>query len=288
MKKTKIMLLGAYGMLGTSLSKFLIKKEYDIYRCGEKKRSAYDFDALDINKLKEIVDQIKPDFIINLIALTNVDLCEKNYNKAFELNSRIPYNISLLSEYYQFNFIHISTDQIYSGKGPHKEENFNPINVYSRSKLEGEKFVISAGGLVLRTNFVGRSFSEERNSFTDWLVLKGKQKKEFKLFDDVIFSPLHLSNLNKFIELSLNNFISGCFNLGSSSYISKAEFGVRFLRNLNYSFDFAKICSIKESLLVAERPLDMSLNIEKVKQNFPWVAPNIDEIIFLCTEEYIN
>ena len=108
------------------------------------------------------------------------------------------------------------------------------------------------------------------------------------LFNDVIFSPLHLSNLNKFIELSFNNFVSGCFNLGSSSFISKAEFGVRFLSNLNYSLDFAKICSIKESFIVAERPLDMSLNIEKVKQNFPWIAPNIDEIIFLCSEEYIK
>ena len=53
--------------------------------------------------------------------------------------------------------LHLSTDQVYSGKGPHRENFTNPINNYGKTKLKGEGFVKKINGCILRTNFVGKS-----------------------------------------------------------------------------------------------------------------------------------
>ena len=54
------------------------------------------------------------------------------------------------------HLIQISTDQIYSGKGPHKESKIKLINHYARTKYNGEKEALKIKSTILRTNFIGK------------------------------------------------------------------------------------------------------------------------------------
>lgn len=286
---SKVLIIGAYGLLGTTLSDYLKKKKYIVFKAGTSEKSDYTFDASKKDLLEKNIHTINPNYVINLSAITNVDYCESNSAKAFLVNTEIPKNISLLANLFNFKFIHISTDQVYSGKGPHIEEITNPLNIYSKSKLAGEEAVLKCEGIILRTNFVGKSKTEDRISFTDWLFANAKNNLEnMTLFDDVFFNPIHIDELCNFIYIVLQNFKSGIFNVGSSDSISKAEFGLQFLKKFEFRTSLISITSIEDSKLKAVRPKDMSMNINKTAKSFNWIAPSMNNTISSCIEEYIN
>jgi len=282
----KVLIIGAYGLLGTALSSFLSKNGFNVLRSGRKEFSEINLDALDINSLENNINNLKPDYIINLAAITDVDFCESNKIEAFSINTDIPKNISKLKNKYSYRFIHISTDQVYQGNGPHKESETNPINIYSKSKLKGEDFVLENGGVILRTNFVGKSKNKERKSFTDWLFENAKNNKKFSLFSDVNFNPVHINDLCEIISVIAKDFQTGCFNLGSRGKITKAEFGIIFLKNLKFDTSSIRICSVKESYLKANRPFDMTMDVSKISKNFNKHLPTIKETIDKCIKEY--
>ena len=144
----KVVILGANGFLGLHLYNYL-KQKNNVLKCGRSKDHDIILKKIVKDKLSEVLQKTIPDVIINLIALTNVDICEKKKKKADEVNRGIVKNIvdsiieTGLSK--KIFFLHISTDQVYSGRGPHKEECTSPINAYARTKLKGEKYVHSRG-----------------------------------------------------------------------------------------------------------------------------------------------
>ncbi len=285
--KKRILIVGAYGLLGSILSKrLLIQGEY-IFRCGPSSTSDYCFDASDVLHVESIVQKLSPDIVINLSAITNVDYCEIHKEEASKINTLIPTILAEMSALYNYKLIHISSDQVYNGQGPHLESLVDPVNVYAKTKLAGEFPVIENNGIVLRTNFVGRSLSSKRKSFTDWLFDKASSPREqLTLFDDVIFTPLHMNQLTNFIRIVISNFKPGCYNVGSSDSITKSSFGLKFLGLLDFELSKIDICSYNDSSLSTKRPLDMSLNLEKTKQVFNWNPPSISETIAECVNEY--
>jgi len=82
------MILGASGFLGSHLCNFL-KIKNTILRCGRSKNSDIVLKKIEQKKFSKILKKYKPDVIINLIALTNVDLCEKKKKKTKKKNSVI-------------------------------------------------------------------------------------------------------------------------------------------------------------------------------------------------------
>ena len=92
MKKVKIFITGAYGLLGTSLCNTIDKKKYKIYRHGKKKNREEYFDLGEYKLLSKNLKRINPDIIINLLALTSVEECEINFQNAIKINTVYLYN----------------------------------------------------------------------------------------------------------------------------------------------------------------------------------------------------
>ena len=137
-----------------------------------------------------------PEVIINLVALTNVDACELNPQSAYLLNCKTVENISswIRAKEHLCHLIHISSDQVYDGQGPHSEEQITIRNQYAISKYAGELSALTVPSTILRTNFIGRSQCNSRTSLTDWLFLSlGIQS--INVFSDVCFLLFQLSLL---------------------------------------------------------------------------------------------
>ena len=81
--KSKVLIIGAYGLLGSILSNILKKNNYKVLKSGRNERSEYRFDATNKSELEKNIFNTRPDFIINLSALTDVDFCEKINRKLF-------------------------------------------------------------------------------------------------------------------------------------------------------------------------------------------------------------
>lgn len=237
---------------------------------------------------KSILKESKPEAIINLAAITNVDWCEENLKTAFDTHFSIPYHISsAISECDKKPFLlHISTDQVYSGKGLHTEEMTAPINRYGLTKLMGEKPVIEANGAVLRTNFFGRSLTKSRDSITDWIYKTVKSQASIKGFTDVHFSPIGIDSLCQTINEVIQQQPNDVYNLGACPGVSKAEFIDIFCKQFPELKPNIILDEIANSNLSAPRPHDMRMDCRKIASALSIKSYGLEEEIIRESKYY--
>ena len=129
----RILLTGAYGQLGISLNQIL-KINHDVYNTGiniPKNKKGFHLNIQDKVQVKNLVNYIKPNLIINLAAITNVDFCETNCNLATEVNTN---GVKNIYDSFGGKIIHLSTDYVFDGRdGPYSEKDqVNPISIYGK------------------------------------------------------------------------------------------------------------------------------------------------------------
>lgn len=225
--------------------------------------------------------------IVNLVALTNVDECERNSAEAFQVNAGVVQSIcDAIDTRTNARLIHISTDQVYDGPGPHVESKIAPPNVYAITKHVGELIAEKRGGTVLRTNFVGRSHASGRLGLSDWLVSSLNDRSDIILYEDVYFSPLHISTLCMAIERAVVAPVAGIYNVGAFGGVSKAEFGLRLARLLGVPIGCVRIGSVRELPTAARRPNDMTMNSARFEREFGFSLPSFDTEIEKVAADY--
>lgn len=283
----KILILGAYGFLGKYLSKELNK--YHLFRQGRDKNSQLFINKITSNKIKKICEKNQIELIINLVANTNVNECEKNYKKAYydnvETVSQIIKGIKSYKNKKKPFLIHISTDQVYRGIGPHKEKVTRHTNNYGKTKLLAEKLCLKSKGLVLRTNFIGKN-CPQRESLSDWIVRNIRAKKKINVYENVYFSPLHIKTLCKIINKIKRKKISGVFNLGSKKGMSKQKFAEILCKKLNADKSYLIKKPFFNNNNIANRPLDMRLDNSLFEKKFGIVLPNMKGEVIKLVHDY--
>ena len=271
---SRVLILGSTGSLGLILANYLKRKNYTIFTDKKYKHKLKKVNNL--KTLKKIVLLSQPDIIINLVAMTNVDLCEKKKFLAKKSNVLFVRNlINILKKITKkTHLIHISTDQVYSGKGNHSENNAYPINYYGKSKLEGEKIARKVASTIFRINYI--TATEKKKRLSEWIFFNLKRKNIIKTFQNIYFSPLHSSTLVKLLTQSLKTKKYGVFNLGSKNKISKAKFAEKFALGLSLDKNLLKRVNYLPNNSMAKRPLDMSMKVNKFQKYFKIKLPSIE------------
>jgi dTDP-4-dehydrorhamnose reductase len=282
----RVLILGSYGLLGTVLCQALTKIGHQVFRQGRGDEADHQGDP---NKLKDVLELLRktlPDVVVNLVASTNVDACESDPQMAYLVNVRTIEILAIALRGSGIYLVHVSTDQVYDGSGPHKEDTVCPCNVYGLSKYTGELFAATIGATVLRTNFVGRSQVLGRAAFTDWIVKSMREQSPITLFDDVLFSALHMSTLSTVIEQAIQKHPQGTFNVGCVDGISKAQFALKLAERLGLNTSCITIGKSTDAVLKARRPLDMRLLVNKMESYFGIEAPTMAETLELVAKDY--
>ena len=271
--KKRILILGSSGILGKNLVKQL-KNKYEVLHNGLKKRK---FNLTRLGSLKKILKNSKPDLIINCAAVTNLDFCERNKLESKKINFGITKNLFMLRKIHNFKLLQISTDQMYNNKKHFKSsENFKPIslNEYTKQKLAVEKICVKNQALVLRLNF----FSNEKKNIFNWIINSIKMNQNINLFKDIYFNPISVSSLSKIIKKIipkiLKDNISGIFNLGCRDIISKSNFCIYIINQLNSNYKNYKIV-LSNKFIKTKRPKNMSMNIRKFQKKFKINLPKL-------------
>lgn len=287
----KILITGATGLLGCSLVPMLRKSGYTVLGIGSSKKSDVSADLTQLNKTLEILDKIRPDLIVNLVALTDVDKCEMDPHSAYLLNVLLVENICtwIKASGNSCHLIQLSTDQLYNGKGPHAENKLNICNHYGMSKLAGEYIAKTVSSTILRTNFIGLSQCDGRTSLTDWLFLSLQNSKLINVFSDVMFSPLSIRSLCHYIEKCIFERPLGVYNVGSKNGISKADLAFLFADELGLSNLFLKRTKmVSLNSIVAKRPFDMRMNTSLFETRMGLDLPTMADEIRSVANDYID
>lgn len=283
---TKILITGASGLLGHNACRYFLGQGYqvigsvNVHDIGIDGVESINVDVTDPQKFDAMIVDKKPDVILHCIALTNVDVCEKDVKKAENYHIQMSSMIAKSCEKNGIKFIYITTDQLWSGDKSFVEENepVSPVNVYGKTKALSESAVLDANpsALIIRTNFygIGRPW---RLSFTDWIEKELEEKNSIKGIHDIFYTPIFMDDLLETIGILINKDVQGIIHVVGSERISKYDFMIRYAELFGH--DKNLIESVKSDYFdhTAKRPKDMSLSVEKVENIIGRPMPTIDE-----------
>ncbi|MCP9861150.1 MULTISPECIES: SDR family oxidoreductase [unclassified Cyanobium] len=284
-----VLVTGATGLLGSTLVPLLLERGHHITRLGHTHDTDLNADLISFEQTASALDQARPEVIINLAALTNVDRCELHPQEAYLLNVKPVENLCawIQAAGQLCHLIQISSDQVYDGAGPHAEGKLTIRNHYAMSKLAGEFAAGIVASTILRTNFVGRSLRKGRTSFTDWLHCALLGTAPINVFDDVMFSPLFIGTLCSYIDLSIVERPLGVFNLGSRDGMSKADFAFAFAATTSLpTTNLIRSNARDVATVIARRPTDMRMRCERFEARMGLTLPRLNDEIQLLAHEY--
>jgi dTDP-4-dehydrorhamnose reductase len=282
----KVLLIGSNGLLGTSLANVL-RPYYELVTVTRTSlNSDYNLDMTSKIISDQLLAKIKPDLIVNLAALTNVDICETNVNLAYRVNTKIAENIAAYSNGLTDVFVvHISTDHLYDRKDS-AEDDVVICNNYAMTKYCAEKSFKSDNAVILRTNFFGKSLSVYSEGLCNSIYNQAIKGQELKLFKDVFFSPLSITTLCDVILTCLQQKISGIYNVGSKEGMSKEEFLKTFLILSGVDDLKYKSISVEELTLKTPRPKDMRMNVSLFEKVYGYHLPSLTNEIESVANEF--
>ena len=286
-----ILITGANGQLGSEIrelnSKGLTPKELNfIYT------DVDELDITDLNAIESFFRDKKIDIIINCAAYTAVDKAESDEKKAGLINITAPKNLSIIANKYQARIVHVSTDFIFDGKSsiPYKESDKpNPLSVYGKTKLEGEREIINNSNnfIIIRTSWL---YSSNGSNFVKTVRRLASEKGNLKVIYDQTGTPTYARDLAKAILDILpklkdkNGEIYHYSNEGLTSWYDFAK----------AICEFSKIeCEIlpieaKDYPTPAKRPHYSVLNKDKIKKDFGIAIPYWRDSLKECIEKLEN
>ncbi|MEC9343718.1 MAG: SDR family oxidoreductase [Pseudomonadota bacterium] len=281
-RSTDILLTGASGLLGCTLAPFLSQAGFRVVTAAHAHASQADLsaDLADPQAVKALFEAARPQSVINLAGLTDVDRCEAHPGEAWRLNVQTIANLAAcVRETKGCRLVHLSTDQVYDGPGPHGEADLDIVNVYGLSKHAGELVALSADATVLRTNFFGPSRCRGRASFSDRVLGKLRAGERFTGFEDVAFTPLSMDTLCAAIARVIEAPVPGVYNLGSRGGCSKAGFARSIARHFALDAALVRPGTRADVALAARRPGDMRMDSTLFERTFDFILPETEQEI---------
>lgn len=156
--------------------------------------SAFDYPEIDytvLSSLKRVLEDIRPQLVINAAAYTEVDKAEVEVTRANLINSDAPAYLAEICSGIGAALVHYSTDYVFNGQkgAPYNEDDTpQPLNAYGRSKLEGERLILQAGGgnLIFRTSWI---YGNRGDCFVSKVLDWSHCKHEIRVVQDQISNP---------------------------------------------------------------------------------------------------
>ena len=290
----RILLLGKNGQLGWELHRTLQSLG---------KVFAVDYPEIDLtspDSINKTAQEYQPELIINAAAYTDVDRAESEPDIAMDVNGLAPGLLAEQAKALGAALIHYSTDYVFDGKkgSPYVEtDRPNPINVYGRSKLEGERSISQVNGsyLILRTSWV---YSLRRESFVTKVLRWSRKKQTMRIVSDQIGSPTWARMLAEITaqvlakaDGSLVHWIKehrGAYHLAGKGAASRLEWAQAILHYAPHSEE--QITQEVQSAFCAEfptpaqRPLLTAMNCEHFQNTFGLIISDWKETLHLALE----
>ena len=276
----KVVITGSNGLLGQSLLGLLLKEKetYQVFgfsrgdnRSGRNDFSYVSIDITEEEKLKKVLLEIQPDFIINTAAMTQVDDCENQKAACDLLNITVVKWLSEISAELNAHLLHISTDFIFDGiKGNYKETDIaNPLSYYGASKLKSEALLLesSINYTILRTILVyGKVFDMSRSNIVLWVREMLEKGKEITIVDDQFRTPTYVEDLALACKISMDKKATGIFNISSNELLSVYEIAQQIAVTFNLDKNLIKPISTSTLNQTAPRPAKTGFDLSKTNK----------------------
>ena len=283
----KILLLGQHGQVSQALQQSL-GRHIELTVLGR--------EQLDLAKPHEIGQQVlqqRPALIINAAAHTAVDQAESEPELAFAINATAPGILAEAAAELDIPLIHYSTDYVFDGNktAPYHEDDIpNPLSVYGRSKLAGEKAITAVGGqhLILRTSWV---YSTYGKNFLLTMQRLLQERDSLNVVNDQIGAPTWAGTIAQTTAQLIERWRGGAdgpwgiYHLtaqGETSWFGFASAIAEHLRRQGKRVATLQPIPSSAYPTPAQRPLNSRLDCNRLQQGWQVQLPDWQSALNAC------
>ncbi|MBR4375486.1 MAG: dTDP-4-dehydrorhamnose reductase [Spirochaetia bacterium] len=281
-----ILVTGANGQLGSEMRLLgnISKNNYYFTDVAE-------LDITDKQAIQEFVADNDIKIIINCAAYTAVEKAEDDSEKADLINHIAVRNLAEASKEKNIHLIHVSTDYVFGGQGnlPFLEDDkVNPLGVYGKTKLAGEKAIQDSGckALIFRTAWLYSSFG---NNFVKTMIKLTSEKESIKVVYDQTGSPTYAGDLAKvlFDIVETEKYIGkeGIYHFTNEGVISWYDFAIEIAKQAGNTACKIYPCRSAEFPAKVKRPAYSVLDKAKIKRTFDIDIPYWKDSLAVCMEK---
>lgn len=247
-------------MLGTDLTKLCRSIGLDV--------KVFDLPECDITDIEQLEDAVTDsNVVINCAAYTNVDGAESEPEAAYRINTHALGELGAIAAHLGIFVIHISTDFVFDGisSRPYRETDVpNPLNVYGKTKLAGERLLTVSGcrNCIIRLEW---SYGQAGENFIKKIISAGRKNKQIKVVDDQVGSPTATTESAKVISVLLRKKPEGIFHFAAAGFVSRFEMAKFIFEKLQTPIEVLP-CKTKEYPTPAARPLSSRFDCTKISK----------------------
>ena len=270
--KGPVLITGGSGLLGVNWAQKIRHERKTVLGMHNRfiELSGTESTQLELTDESRLFDQIRdlnPVLVIHTVALTNIELCERDQESALYINANLAANVAKVCTEIDCKLVFISTDQLFDGRQAFVSEScpVSPLNVYGKTKAVAEEKVLASNpqALIIRTNFFGWGPSY-RQSFSDFIISNLRNSNPITLFDDVSYTPIIVDELVNCVHALIEANASGVFNVVGGEAITKYDFGMMLAEEFDLDKRFIEQGVLSEQSNMTQRPFDMSLSNKKL------------------------
>lgn len=274
----KVFVTGVHGQLGHDVMEELAKREIiaigsDISDVDDSYSEYVPLDITDEKSVSGVLAGIRPDVVIHCAAWTAVDAAEvdENRSKVHLVNAVGTENIAKACKALDCKMMYISTDYVFNGQGtePWKPDckDYAPLNVYGKTKLEGEIAVSS----LLDKYFIVRIawvFGKNGNNFIKTMLRLSETHSELRVVNDQIGTPTYTYDLARLlVDMILTDKYGYYHATNEGGYISWYEFACEIFRQSGKDVKVISVTTAEYGISKARRPFNSRLDKSKLIEN---------------------
>lgn len=270
----RVMVIGASGLLGQHMmgaGNELGLAMTGTYNTVNTMAGTIQMDITDPDSVSRGLQAACPELVVLCAAMTNVDQCEREPDTAYKVNMEGALNVAAECRSSGAKMIYISTDYVFNGfKGAryHEFEPADPLSIYAKSKLEGERVTLDASrdNLVCRVSVVyGWNRLGRKDNFVSWIISSLRNGQEVRLYDDQFVSPTYApAAARDILELGLGKLRGICHTSGPDC-LSRYDIGKLVAETFGLDVSLIRAVSTAEMPLLAKRPAVSCLSVDLVE-----------------------
>lgn len=240
--------------------------------------------------LKSLLLSLKPDYIINTAAYTDVDGCEINKELCWKTNVEGVQNLVYVANKIDAKIIQISSDYIFDGKnGPYKEHDSpNPLGYYGKSKLASENifFQSEIEYAILRTMILYGVGINVRPNFVTWLINKLRNGEKVTIVNDQFGNPTLADDLAHVIKRVINSEKWDIFHVSGNELLNRYSFARKIAAIFDLDRTLISPITTDKLTQVAPRPLKSGFILDKIKKELGLEMMDLDESLKIFKKQF--
>jgi dTDP-4-dehydrorhamnose reductase len=284
----KVLVSGASGLLGRALLKEASKSGVTTFAAYNSHpiNNGLQMDVTEQAQVSAAIQRVAPDCVIHAAAFTDVDACELERQRAWDVNALGTKHVADACAEHSAKLIYISTDYVFDGEeGPYSEEvPPHPINVYGESKLAGEQFALKySDNAVARVCVL---YGPDKPNFVTWVINSLRTNTPIDVVTDQFNTPTYVGSCARALLRMCELGLAGIYHVSGREQISRYAFACAVADVFALNKKLINVTTTDTLRQQARRPMNSSLSVAKAERALGMRLANVREGLTLLRDEW--